>query len=53
MKDYCPLHSYTLYVGKTGRTLKIRLLEHRRNCQNGEVQRLSVEQHTIEDYRID
>ena len=40
------------YVGETGRTLKTRLSEHRRNCRNGEVE--SVAQHTIEeDHRID
>jgi len=42
------------YVGETGRTLRTRLSEHRRNCRNGEVERSGVAQHTIEeDHRID
>ena len=42
------------YIGETGRTLKTRLTEHRRNCRNGDVQRSGVAQHSIEDdHRID
>ena len=42
------------YIGETGRTLKTRLTEHRRNCRNGDVQRSGVAQHSIEDdYQID
>lgn len=42
------------YYGETGRTLKVRLTEHKRYCRNGETNRSGVSQHTlIDNHRID
>ena len=42
------------YIGETGRTLKVRLTEHKRYCRNGETNRSGVSQHTlIDNHRID
>ena len=42
------------YIGETGRTLKVRLTEHKRYCHNGETNRSGVSQHTLVDnHRID
>ena len=48
------LRTVTTNVGETGRTIKTRLSEHRRNCRNREIERSGVAKHNIEeDHRID
>ena len=39
------------YIDETGRTMTVRLTEHKKNCCNGERTQLGIAQYTLQDSR--